>query len=68
MTVYLALFGLNKSNDCLETVSVHQTKAGAERAIDSHQEYVYENADIFFKGDGQYNLCVWDVKKVNLEP
>lgn len=69
MKVYLAKFCLNKENECFETISVHGTKNGAELAIKEHQEYVYDNADIFFRGDDrQLNLCIWDWQEMNLKP
>lgn len=66
MNVYLALFCLNKNNDCFETISVHKTQKGCEEAISSHQKYVYDHADIFFPS-GQTNLCVWTWKEVKLD-
>lgn len=68
MKIYLAKFCLNKDNDCFETISVHYTQVGAEQALKKHMEYVYDNADIFFKGDDkQLNMCIWDWEEMNLQ-
>jgi len=66
MDVYLAQFCLNKNNDCFETIGVYETDKGALDSIKKHQDYVYDNADVFFKEDSQTNLCVWDTKKMKL--
>ena len=68
--VYLLLFSLNKHHDCFETISVHKSVSGVEKAIIEHQAYVYDNADVLFRDDidTQTNLCVWTWKEVTLMP
>lgn len=65
MKVYVALFCLNKNNDCFEPISIHETQKGVEKAISDHQEFVYGSADVFFPS-GQTNLCVWTWKEMEV--
>ena len=69
MDVYLALYCRDRFEECYEAISVHKTREGADKAIEVHKEFVYDNADVFFgsRANKQLEICTWNVEKKPLD-